>query len=58
MAVAKQLAASGASVAMAARREDKLTEVKEEIEKAGGTAVAIKCDVTKRQEVSDTSMGV
>ena len=56
LAVAKQLAAAGAAVAMAARREDKLSEVKTDIEKTGGTALAIKCDVTNRQEVSMCSM--
>ena len=54
LAVAKQLAVAGASVAITARSEDKLSEVKSDIEKDGGKAVTIQCDVTNRQEVSCT----
>lgn len=53
VAIAKQLASAGASVAIAARREDKLAEVMAEIIKAGGTAISVKCDVTIRQQVKD-----
>jgi len=53
-AIAQQLALAGAHVAMAARRQDKLDEIKKKIEKEGGVAIAIKCDVTNRDEVSQS----
>jgi NAD(P)-dependent dehydrogenase (short-subunit alcohol dehydrogenase family) len=40
------LAAAGAKVAIAGRRVDRLTEVKKEIEAAGGTCAAVVLDVT------------
>lgn len=43
---AKVLATAGAAVAVAARRIDRLDELKREIEAEGGTAVAISLDVT------------
>ena len=43
---ARILAASGAKVALAARRVDRLMALAEEIEAAGGTAAAIAMDVT------------
>jgi NADP-dependent 3-hydroxy acid dehydrogenase YdfG len=45
-ATAKRLAASGAKVAVLARRADRLEKLVNEIEQAGGTAVAIAVDVT------------
>src|SRR6476660_4623849 len=42
---AEVLAANGASVALVARRADKLKAAKEKIEKAGGKAAAIEADV-------------
>ena len=45
---AEVLAANGASVALVARRADKLKVVRETIEKAGGKAIAIEADVLDR----------
>jgi NADP-dependent 3-hydroxy acid dehydrogenase YdfG len=44
-ATALSLAAEGAAVALAGRREERLTALKERIEAAGGRALAIKTDV-------------
>lgn len=51
-AIAQGLAQAGAKVAMAARREERLLELKQRIESDDGVAIAVKCDVTNRQEVS------
>ena len=45
---AKALADNGAAVALVARRADRLTALKTEIESQGGRAVAIEADVTDR----------
>lgn len=45
---AKALADNGASVALVARRVDRLTALKDEIEGKGGKAVALEADVTDR----------
>ncbi|MFI1401116.1 SDR family oxidoreductase [Streptomyces sp. NPDC020681] len=45
-AAAKRLAGLGASVAVLARRADRLSDLVTEIEKDGGTALAIEVDVT------------
>lgn len=50
-ATSKLLARAGARVAMAARREENLKEIKEAIEAEGGTAIAVKTDVTNRESV-------
>ena len=50
-AVAVHLARAGAKVALVARREDKLLELKANIEDEGGVAITVKTDVTKRHEV-------
>src|ERR1700753_1723994 len=47
-ATAKRLAADGATVAVAARRLDRLEKLVEEIDDAGGKAVAIEADVADR----------
>lgn len=47
-ATARRLAGEGASVALVARRADRLEELARVIEKAGGTAVAIVADITTR----------
>ena len=47
-ATAKRLAADGAAVAVAARRLDRLEKLVEEIDDAGGKALAIEVDVTDR----------
>ncbi len=48
---AKVLAASGASVAVAARRKDRLDSLVDEITQSGGKAVAIKLDVTDANQI-------
>ncbi|MET0886982.1 MAG: SDR family NAD(P)-dependent oxidoreductase [Mycetocola sp.] len=47
-ATAKQLADLGATVALVARREDRLTSLVAEIEAAGGSALAVTADITDR----------
>lgn len=49
-ATAKKLAKQGANVVLMARREDKLKNLKEAIEKDGGTALVVSGDVTKKQD--------
>ena len=51
-ATAKALAAQGASVALLARRADRLTELKAEIDSAGGSALIAPVDVTDAEQVS------
>lgn len=50
--VAKRLAESGARVWVAGRREDRLKEVAGSICAAGGDAKAIRCDVSKAEDVA------
>src|SRR3954454_15650889 len=52
-ATARELAARGAAVAIAARRKDRLDALAAEIEAAGGRAVAIECDVTDRSRARE-----
>ena len=54
-AIAQQLARAGAMVAMGARREDMLAEVKAGIENDGGVAICVKCDITNKQQVRHNS---
>jgi NAD(P)-dependent dehydrogenase (short-subunit alcohol dehydrogenase family) len=49
---AEVLAANGASVALVARRADKLAEAKARIEKAGGKAIAVEADVLDRSQMN------
>src|SRR6202035_5164608 len=51
-ATARQLAATGAAVALVARRKDRLERLAAEIGDAGGTALVIECDVTNQEEAS------
>ena len=51
-AVAVGLAQRGAKVVLAARRKDRLDELADRIERAGGTALAIRCDVTDREQLA------
>lgn len=51
-ATARALAASGAKVALAARRTDRLDAVVKQIEDAGGEALALACDVTDEAQVN------
>lgn len=53
VAIAHRLVEAGASVVLAARREEKLQEVKQTIEKNGGNAIVVKTDVKVRQQVKD-----
>lgn len=48
---AKVLAASGASVAVAARRKDRLDSLVDEITQSGGKAVAVQLDVTDANQI-------
>jgi 3-oxoacyl-[acyl-carrier protein] reductase len=48
---AEVLAANGASVALVARRADKLRAAREKIESAGGTALAVEADVLERAQM-------
>lgn len=50
-ATALRLARDGASVAICARRPDRLDAVADEIRRAGGTALAVAADVTKPDEM-------
>jgi len=52
-ATAKLLASKGAKVVLGARREDKLKQIVDEIEKAGGQAVHRELDVTKPSDNDD-----
>ena len=49
-AAARQLAEHGASVALVARRQDRLEALAAEIEKAGGTALVVAADITDRTQ--------
>jgi NAD(P)-dependent dehydrogenase (short-subunit alcohol dehydrogenase family) len=46
------LAAAGAKVALAARREDRLAELAGQIKSAGGQSLPIACDVTRSDDVA------
>ena len=50
---AQSLAASGASVVVAARRTERLTGLVEAIQSKGGKALALRCDVTDVASVAD-----
>jgi len=50
-ATARHLAREGATVVLAARREDQLDKLKDAIEAAGGTALVVPTDVTDRDAV-------
>ena len=49
-ATAEALAAEGAAVVVAARREDRLTDLVERIESDGGRVLAAVCDVTEESQ--------
>ena len=51
-ATAKALAAHGAAVALLARRADRLSQLKDDIESAGGTALVVPADVTEAEQVA------
>jgi NADP-dependent 3-hydroxy acid dehydrogenase YdfG len=50
---ARQLAKLGAAVVLGARRKDRLDTIVKDVQTAGGKALAVKVDVTKRAEVAD-----
>ena len=50
-AIAEHLAKCGASVALSARRKDRLDERKKKIEAEGGRAISVPSDVCNRQQV-------
>ncbi len=50
-ATARALAGAGASVALAARRVERLDALRKEIESEGGRALAVRTDVSRRGEV-------
>ncbi|NKE34243.1 SDR family oxidoreductase [Natronococcus sp. JC468] len=52
-ATARELADAGASVALAARREDRLESLADEIETAGGEALVVPTDVTEESQVRE-----
>jgi NADP-dependent 3-hydroxy acid dehydrogenase YdfG len=49
-ATARQLANHGAAVALVARRQDRREALAAEIDKAGGTALAVEADMTDRTQ--------
>jgi NADP-dependent 3-hydroxy acid dehydrogenase YdfG len=52
-AAARRLAADGATVALAARRKERLEELAGEIADNGGKALVIECDVTKEEQATE-----
>lgn len=52
-ATARRLAAHGATVALVARRKDRLQDVAEEIERTGGTALVVGADITDRMQAEN-----
>jgi NADP-dependent 3-hydroxy acid dehydrogenase YdfG len=51
-ATARRLAEHGASVAVVARRKDRLDTLVSEIEASGGTALAVQADITDRDQAN------
>jgi NAD(P)-dependent dehydrogenase (short-subunit alcohol dehydrogenase family) len=49
--MAEALAAAGANVVLAARREERIRELAASIETAGGRAIALRCDVSSEADV-------
>ena len=49
-ATTRRLAEHGAAVALVARRRDRLETLAAEIDKAGGTALAVEADITDRTQ--------
>lgn len=51
-ATARALAAAGANVALAARRKERLDDLKSDIDMAeGGSAIVVETDVTDKEQV-------
>src|ERR1700722_10776021 len=51
-ATAVALAAQGAAVALAARREDRLETLAASVRGQGGTALVLECDITDEQQAT------
>jgi NADP-dependent 3-hydroxy acid dehydrogenase YdfG len=51
-ATARRLAEDGATVSLVARRRDRLEALADEIEQAGGTALAVEADITDRTQAA------
>ncbi|MEU4288827.1 SDR family NAD(P)-dependent oxidoreductase [Kribbella sp. NPDC026596] len=49
-ATARRLAEHGASVALVARRKERLVDLADEIEKAGGSALVVEADITEQAQ--------
>jgi gluconate 5-dehydrogenase len=56
--IAKALANQGADIAIAARRVEKLENVKAQIEGLGSRCFAVKCDVTRVEDIKNTVSAV
>lgn len=56
--MAGAFASQGASLAILARREDRLIELKNELEKKGVEVLPIKCDVTNTDDINNAAMKV
>jgi NADP-dependent 3-hydroxy acid dehydrogenase YdfG len=52
-ATAEALAAEGAAVVVAARREERLASLVERIERAGGSTMTVRCDVTDEDQAHE-----
>jgi hypothetical protein len=52
-AIACRCAEDGATVILSARREEKLLEVKDQVERIGGKGIVITCDVTDPEDVKN-----
>lgn len=52
-ATAKKLASHGASIVLTARREDRLKELQDSIEKEGGKAIVVVGDVAKKKDLEN-----
>jgi NAD(P)-dependent dehydrogenase (short-subunit alcohol dehydrogenase family) len=50
---AKRLSADGANIVLAARNDDLLRQVANEIEADGGTALPVRCDVTVQEDIDE-----
>jgi NADP-dependent 3-hydroxy acid dehydrogenase YdfG len=57
-ATALELARHGASIALVARRKDRLDSLVGEIENAGGTAIAVASDITDRGQAESAVQAV
>ena len=54
-ALAREIALQGGDLALAARREERLLELSEEIRGVGRRALALKCDVTRDGDLEEAA---